>query len=54
MPNAKAWVFQYEETAHVTEGRGETFNQNLIAMRAGTWRNITGYSGDIGQLVDRS
>ena len=26
-PSLSAWIFQYEETAHVSTGFGETFNQ---------------------------
>ena len=26
-PNMRAWIFQYEDTAHIETGRGETFNQ---------------------------
>ena len=36
-------------------GNGETFNQNLIAMRGGLWKTITGYNhfnADIERLVD--
>ena len=26
-PDMNAWIFQYEETAHIEKGNGETFNQ---------------------------
>ena len=26
-PNLRAWIFQYEDTAHIETGYGETFNQ---------------------------
>ena len=50
-PGMTAWVPQYTDTASIPTGRGETFNQNLVAMRAGVWRDITGYQGDIQELV---
>merc|ERR1712218_124068 len=52
-PRMTAWVPQYEETASIPTGRGETFNQNLIAMKARTWFNITGYMGNLTELVER-
>ena len=52
-PWMTAWVPQYEETASIPTGRGETFNQNLIAMKASTWFNITGYTGNLTELVER-
>merc|ERR1711892_65480 len=52
-PGMVAWVPQYEETASISTGRGETFNQNLIAMKAKTWFNITGYTGNLMELVKR-
>eukprot|EP00090_Calanus_glacialis_P028351 TRINITY_DN4555_c0_g1_i3.p1 TRINITY_DN4555_c0_g1~~TRINITY_DN4555_c0_g1_i3.p1 ORF type:complete len:344 (-),score=94.51 TRINITY_DN4555_c0_g1_i3:59-1090(-) len=52
-PGMIAWVPQYEETASIPTGRGETFNQNLIAMKAKTWLNITGYKGNLTELVER-
>jgi len=52
-PGMVAWVPQYEETASIPTGRGETFNQNLIAMKAKTWFNITGYKGNLMEMVER-
>ena len=46
-PDMVAWVPQYEDTASISTGRGETFNQNLIALRARDWIRITGYSGSM-------
>ena len=46
-PEMVAWVAQYEDTASISTGRGETFNQNLIALRARDWVRITGYSGSM-------
>ena len=40
MPDAEAWVFQYHETAGIQTGTGESFNQNIMSMRAKTWRRI--------------
>ena len=50
-PSMTAWVPQYADTADISTGRGETFNQNLVAMRAADWRKITGYQGDLTELV---
>ena len=50
-PDMVAWVPQYHDTAAITTGTGETFNQNLIAMRAGMWRQMTGYDGNLDNLV---
>jgi len=52
-PDMLAWVFQYEESAHSRQGTGETFNQNLITMRASTWREVLGYKGDLKDTVER-
>ena len=52
-PGMTAWVPQYTDTAHISTGKGETFNQNLVAMKAAAWRDITGYQGDIQELVRR-
>jgi len=52
-PGMIAWLPQYEETASIPTGRGETFNQNLIAMKAKTWLSITGYKGNLTELVER-
>ena len=49
-----AWVPQYEDTASISTGRGETFNQNLIALRAQDWLRITGYSGSLTRLKKKS
>ena len=49
-----AWVPQYEDTASISTGRGETFNQNLIALRAQDWLQITGYSGSLTRLKKKS
>ena len=50
-PDMVAWVPQYHDTADISTGNGETFNQNLIAMRAGMWRRMTGYDGNLDNLV---
>lgn len=42
-PYKTAWIFQYEDTAHIETGTGETFNENLIAMRASKWKEIMDY-----------
>ena len=50
-PGLVAWVPQYSDTADISSGRGETFNQNLVALRAADWRRVTGYKGSIEDLV---
>ena len=40
----RAWVPQYHDTADISSGTGETFNQNLVAMTAGDWARLTAYS----------
>ena len=50
-PSMTAWVPQNADTADISTGRGETFNQNLVAMRAADWKKITGYQGDLQKLV---
>ena len=55
-PDMVAWVPQYHDTADISSGTGETFNQNLVAMRAGDWARVTGYDEagrDLGALVQR-
>ena len=52
----RAWVPQYHDTADITAGTGETFNQNLVAMTAGDWARLTGYlevSRDLESLVQK-
>ena len=49
-PEMVAWVAQYEDTASISTGRGETFNQNLIGLRARDWVRITGYSGSMDRF----
>ena len=49
-PDMVAWVPQYEDTASISTGRGETFNQNLISLRARDWIRITGYSGSLARF----
>ena len=39
------------DTASISTGRGETFNQNLIGLRAKDWVRITGFAGDLEALV---
>ncbi len=41
-----AWVFQYEESAHVATGEGSTFGQSLITLRAKDWRRMLEYEGN--------
>ena len=63
-PNMLAWVpqvrikaklkrccCQYVETASIPTGHGETFNQNLIGLRAKDWARITGFAGDLEALL---
>jgi len=53
-PGMKVWIPQYHDTADISTGTGETFNLNLIAMRAGAWKQITGYNdvgGDLEKLI---
>ena len=53
-PEVVAWVPQYHDTADISSGTGETFNQNLVSMRAGDWARVTGYDEagrDLGALV---
>jgi len=52
-PEKLIWIPQYEETVDVREGTGETFNQNLIGMRASTWRQILNYRGDINTMLEQ-
>ena len=44
-----AWIFQYEDTAHIPTGRGETFNENLLAMRAKEWSKIVNSTQDLNE-----
>ena len=50
-PGMVAWVPQYSESADISTGRGETFNQNLVAMRAADWRDVTKYRWNLEELV---
>ena len=53
-PNMNVWLPQYFDTADIATGTGETFNLNLIAMKAGAWKHITGYNdvgGDLEKLI---
>ena len=50
-PGMEAWVPQYSDTADISTGHGETFNQNLVAMRAGSWREVTRYRWNLKELV---
>ena len=52
-PWMTAWVPQYEDSASISTGKGRTFNQNLIAMKAKTWCSITQYTGNLTELVER-
>ena len=45
-PRMRAWIFQYADTAGIVSGTGETFNQNLIALRAKDWKRMLGYEED--------
>ena len=52
----RAWVPQYHDTADISSGTGETFNQNLVAMTAGDWVRLTEYSEvnrDLERLVQK-
>jgi len=44
-----AWIFQYEDTAHVESGNGETFNQNLLGLRAKTWKLLMNATSDLNE-----
>ncbi len=37
-PDFLAWIYQYDGSAYITTGNGESFNQNLIALPARMWR----------------
>lgn len=56
-PRMTAWVPLYQllfvdkEFSRDNPPRHKTFNQNMIAMRARTWLTITGYQGNLTQLV---
>ena len=50
-PGMVAWVPQYSDSADISTGRGETFNQNLVAMRAASWRDVTRYRRNLEELV---
>ena len=50
-PGMIAWVPQYSDSADISTGRGETFNQNLVAMRAASWRDVTRYRWNLEELV---
>ena len=39
-PDKLVWVFQYEDTAWIRTGIGETFNQNFIVAYADVWKTI--------------
>jgi len=39
-PEKLIWVFQYQDTAAIPTGIGETFNQNFIVAYADVWRTI--------------
>jgi hypothetical protein len=47
-PDVTAWVFQYEEAAHVTTGDGETFGQCLTTLRARDWKEMLEYKSGKG------
>ena len=49
-PNMTAWVPKYHDTVKQA-GPDGTFNQNLIAMKAKMWRQITGYDGKLKNLI---
>merc|ERR1719458_1297062 len=49
-PNVTAWVFQYEESAHVTTGDGETFGQCLTTLRAADWRRLLDFGEEKNDL----
>ena len=57
-PGMTAWVPLYQllfvdkKFSEKNPPRHKTFNQNLIAMRARTWLNITGYQGNLTNLVN--
>ena len=56
-PGMTAWVPLYEllfiddTNKKGDPPRHKTFNQNMLAMRARTWLSITGYQGNLTQLV---
>ena len=49
-PNMTAWVPKYHDTVKQS-GPDGTFNQNLIAMKAKMWRQITRYDGKLKNLI---
>ena len=49
-PTMTAWVPKYYDTIEHT-GPDGTFNQNLVAMKSKTWREITGFDGNLENLV---
>ena len=53
-PDRVAWIlnWNYENyTENYMRYFEMTFNMNLLAMRAASWREITGYQGSIEGLV---
>ena len=52
-PDMVAWILNWNYQNYT--GKGEyfrkTFNMNLLAMRAASWREVTGYKGSIEGLV---
>ena len=53
-PHKLVWVFQYEESASVSTGIGETFNQNFIAAYADVWKEIVSPEWSESGVLDQS
>ena len=52
-PDMVAWVINWHYKNYTVPGEyfEKTFNMNLLAMRAASWREVTGYKGSIEGLV---
>lgn len=52
-PDMVAWVLNWNLLNYTGEGEyfRDTFAMNLLAMRAATWKEVTGYQGSIEGLV---
>merc|ERR1712183_838938 len=52
-PDMVAWVLFWDPKNHTRPGKYWlwTFNLGLMAMRAASWREVTGYHGSIEGLV---
>ena len=52
-PDKLVWVFQYEDTAWIRTGIGETFNQNFIVAYADVWKTIVAPERTSSQALSR-